>query len=169
MKAVAKISFDRNYFETFYSNWLDYRSRWRRYAIPFAIAFLIAAFAAAVLSPMPYSAMAFPFVFVAVFNMVDAATYKMRWIRKRLVSNAVDKTAELVFTDDDIRISSQNSEGTVKYAAFGSMNVTPNGIFLVPDSGVSIFVPRSSFLIDDEFHSVSAKLAGLAPRRKTRE
>ena len=41
MKAVARISFDRNYFETFYSNWLAYRSRWRRYAIPFAIAFLI--------------------------------------------------------------------------------------------------------------------------------
>ncbi|WP_372717033.1 YcxB family protein [Novipirellula sp.] len=157
MNAVATINYDREYFEYFYTSWLTYRSRWRRFAIPVAIVFVALAVTALFL-PDLHPAVSYGVFVVAVLNLFDAATHRFRWVRQRLASVAVDKTAELTFTVDKIRIITPNSDGTLTYNAFGQVSVTSNGIFLVPDSGVSIYVPRTAFASDEEFYRVTAKL-----------
>tara|TARA_R110002167_G_scaffold33129_3_gene106623 strand:+ start:971 stop:1471 length:501 start_codon:yes stop_codon:yes gene_type:complete len=157
MNAVATINYDREYFESFYTSWLTYRSRWRRFAIPVAIVFVGVAVTGLFLMQLQ-PAVCYGVFVVAVLNFFDAATHRFRWVRQRLASVAVDKTAELTFTVDKIRITTPNSDGTLTYNAFGLVTVTPNGFFLVPDSGVSIYVPRTAFASDEEFHSVTAKL-----------
>jgi hypothetical protein len=137
---------------------LAYRSRWRRFAIPFALVFVVLT-GAAFFYPTSYRPIVGGLFVVALLNLVDAATHRLRWIRKGLASVAVDKSAEFTFTDEHIRISTPNSDGTLKYAAFGCVSVTPDGIFLVPDSGVSVFVPRSAFADAEEFSLVTSKLA----------
>lgn len=158
MNAVASIKYDREYFDAFYRNWISSRSRWRRYAIPLAIAFVAAA-TMSVIVLATYRAIAGGVLTVAILNLIDASTHRLRWIRQRLASVAVDKTAQLTFAEDRIHIKTPNSEGTIAYDGFGVVSITPNGIFLVPDSGVSIFVPDSSFDNADEFGWVCSKLA----------
>ncbi|TVP95942.1 MAG: YcxB family protein [Planctomycetaceae bacterium] len=158
MNAVASIDFDRDYFNAYYANWVRYRSRWRRFAIPIALSFVaVTALASFRLeSHRPIAGGLFVF---AALNLIDAITHRQRWIRQRLASVAVDKFAKLTFNDDHLQILTTNTEGTVRYEAFGVVAVTPDGIFLVPDSGHSIFIPRNAFSTDDEFRLVSNKLA----------
>ena len=158
MNAVASINYDRQYFDAFYKNWIAYRSRWRRYAIHFAAIFIAVTAVALWVFPS-HRPIAGGLFFVAILNLIDASTHKLRWVRQRLSSVAVDKTAELTFTDDRIQITTPNSEGTIAYDGFGVVSITPNGIFLVPDTGVSIFVPQTSFASPDEFRNVCSKLA----------
>lgn len=158
MNAVASITYNRQYFDAFYRNWIAYRSHWRRYAIPLATAFLVAAAFAVWVFPQ-HRPIAGGLLAVAVLNLFDASTHRLRWVRKRLASVAVDKTANLTFAEDQIHISTPNSEGTIAYDGFGVVSITPNGIFLVPDSGFSILVPDTSFANADEFGRVCSKLA----------
>ena len=158
MNAVASINYDRHYFDTFYANWIAYRSRWRRFAIPLAFTFVLVATIALWLLPL-HRPIAGAFLVVAILNLIDALTHRMRWVRQRLSSVAVDKSATLTFTDDNIEISTANSDGTMTYDGFGVVSITPGGIFLVPDSGVSIFVPNDSFVDADTFTMVCSKLA----------
>lgn len=158
MNAVASIEYNRQYFDAFYRNWIAYRSRWRRHAIPLATAFFIVTAFTVWVFPQ-HRPIAGGLLAVAVLNLIDASTHRLRWVRKRLASVAVDKTAKLTFADDQIHISTPNSDGTIAYNGFGVVSIAPNGIFLVPDSGVSIFVPDTSFASADEFGRVCSKLA----------
>ena len=158
MNAVASIRFDRDYFNAYYANWVRYRSRLRRFAIPFALS-CVAVTGLALWLLESYRPIAGGVFVFAVLNLMDAATHRLRWIRQRLASVAVDKSAKLTFTDDKVQIWTPNSEGSVKYQAFGLVTVTPDGIFLIPDSGQSIFIPRDAFSADDDFRLVSTRLA----------
>ena len=166
MNAVASISYDRKYFDAFYANWIAYRSRWRRFAIPFAVIFFVVTAIALLLLPS-HRPIAGGFFVVAILNLIDASTHRLRWVRQRLASVAVDKTAELTFTDDKIQISTPNSEGTMTYDGFGVVSIKPDGIFLVPDTGVSIFVPRTSFADPEAFGGVCSKLAEHVAQRSS--
>ena len=164
LNATASFNFDREYYRSFYANWLAYRSRWRRFAIPVATAVLIVSGAAFWFSTT-HRQIAGGFFTAAFIVLADSATYRIRWVRKRLASVAVDKSADFTFADDHVQVSTPNSESTLKYDVFGSVTLTPDGIFLVPDSGVAIFVPRTAFSTDDAFSCVSAKLSQHMARR----
>ena len=84
-----------------------------------------------------------------------------------MASVAVDKSATLTFTDDKIEISTANGDGTMAYDGFDVVSITPGGIFLVPDSGVSIFVPHESFVDADTFTMVCSKLAEHVAQRSS--
>lgn len=169
MNAAASIKCDRQYFNAFYANWIAHRSRWRRLAIPVAITFFAMAVVALFLLPS-LRIIAVGIVVAAIINLVDALTYKWRWVRRRLASFAGEKTADFTFTDDAVKISSPRSEGTIAYNGFGVIVIAPDGIFLAPDSGVSLFVPRSSFVEPDAFGDVFVKLAEhVAQRAKVRQ
>jgi hypothetical protein len=166
MNAVASIDYDRQYFDAFYENWIAYRRRWRRYAIPFAVIFFLVTAIALWFLPS-HRPIAGGFFIVALLNLIDAYTHRLRWVRQRLASVAVDKRAELTFTDDKIQISTPNIEGTMTYDGFGVVSIAPDGIFLVPDTGVSIFVPKTSFADPDAFGRVCSRLAEHVAQRSS--
>ncbi|MCR9116850.1 MAG: YcxB family protein [bacterium] len=167
MNAAASIKCDRQYFNAFYANWIAHRSRWRRLAIPVAITFFAMAVVALFLLPS-LRIIAVGIVVAAIINLVDALTYKWRWVRRRLASFAGEKTADFTFTDDAVRIKSPKSEGTIDYDGFDAISTTPDGIFLVPGHGVSVFVPRSSFTDSDAFGDVCSKLSEHAVQRSSK-
>lgn len=154
MNTAASFEFDRKYFAMYYTSWLNYRSRWRRFAIPIAASFLLVTVIAAILLPQQ-RALAIAFVLIAVVNCVDACSHRWRWIRERLKSQSREKQINLLFNDDDVAIQTPNSNGSMRYTAFINVTMAPDGIFLVPDTGISIFVPRSAFQSDDDFRRVA--------------
>jgi uncharacterized protein (DUF58 family) len=161
MHVAASYTLDRDYFEAYYAGWLACRSRWRRYAIPLAM-ILVAATAAAYYLTSTYRLGALAFFVLAVVFLIDVGTYRFRWLGQRLRSSALGKTAAFVFTDDHVEITSPHSRGTIDYQAFDDVVPTPEGVFLVPGSGVSLFVPRGALASEDEYRAVSDRLTQCA-------
>jgi len=155
MNTAAAFDVNRQYYATYYSTWMKHRSRWRRLAVPIAALFLLTTVIAAILLPQ-HRPFAIALLLIAIFNAMDACSYRWRWIRERLKTQSREKHADLVFRDDDVAINTPNSNGTMRYTAFTDVTVAPDGMFLVPDTGVSIFVPRTAFDSDDDFRRVAA-------------
>jgi len=157
MNIVASYEVDQPYFSTLYSAWSRYRSRWSRFAVPLAALFLMAAIAAAIGLPQ-FRFATVVLLAITTFNVVDVATHRWRWMRKRLKTQAREKRVELVFRDEDVVVKTTHSHGTMQYSTFTDVTLTPAGIFMVPDTGVLVFVPRHGFDSDSDFQRVADTL-----------
>ena len=157
MDVAIAFDIDRHYYAAFYTAWIGYRSRWRRFAIPIAVLFLLVALIALIFVSRYRIAVGVLFV-IALFNAIDAVSHRRRWICDRLKIQSREKHVDLVFGDDQMTITTPNSNGTMRYTAFTTVTVAPTGIFLVPDTGVSIFVPRAAFSSDHDYDQVSDTL-----------
>ncbi len=157
MTTVALI-LNHQHYAAHYDAWLKYRSRWRRFATPLAVAWLAVSGAGVIWLPR---APVFTAVLLlsAVVNAVDTLTYRTRWIRKQVSRQSPGKRVEYVFDNDEVTIVTPDSNGTVKYRAFKDVVATPAGMFLVPETGISMFIPRGVFRTVDEYHHVSSMIA----------
>jgi len=166
VNASAHFTYDHTYFEAFYSDWLVYRSRWRRFATPFAVA--VTGAGAAIFFMMPQQR-AFG-VFVLVFGLYllyVAVTYRKRWISDRVNNLQADRMVELIFRGEEIYMETPNSSSRFHVAALAEVVATPNGIFLIPQSGVSVFVPRASIEPIDAFSPLVESLTRAIQKAKT--
>jgi len=157
MNTAAAFDVNRQYFATYYSTWIKHRSRWRRFAIPIAVLFLLATVIAAILLPQ-HRPFTIALLVITIFNAMDACSHRWRWIHERLKTQSREKHIDLVFNDDDVAIKTPNSNGTMRYTAFTDVTVAPGGMFLVPDTGVSIFVPCTAFDSDDDYRRVATNV-----------
>jgi hypothetical protein len=80
---------------------------------------------------------------IGVIDLFETTTHRARSIRTRMRSTS-SSAGELTFAESEVRIHTDNSNGSIRYAGFQSAIATPNGIFLVPFNVYSIFVPLSS-------------------------
>lgn len=164
MNATARLSFDSDYFSLFYSEWLRYRSRYRRRAVPIAlvlsgIGIALAVWCSSVL-------LAVVFVAMGVADLTETLTYRKRWMSNLLRSRS-SSWGELSFSDSEVQIQSENARGTVRYEGFQSAIATPKSIFLIPHKGVSLFVPLATIEPQDAVESLVAfllqKIKGCRP------
>ena len=150
MNVSAQVSFDRPYFEAVYSDWLAYRSRWRRYAAPFAVALTLAG--VAVLWTFPHQRLfGLLVLFGGLYQICEAMTHRKRWIADRLKELPPDKILKISFHPEHIEMETPNSSSRLNIAALSDVVATPNGIFLIPQTGVSIYFPRASIDPSDAF------------------
>jgi hypothetical protein len=168
MDASAQVSFDRSYFDAFYSDWLTYRSKWRRYAVPFAFAITLASIV--VLWFLPGQRFFGLFVLcVGLYHVYEAVTHRRRWLAHRLKDLPPDKAFKMSFHPEHIEMETPNSSSRLNIAALSDVVATPNGMFLSLQTGVSIYVPRASIDPPDAFLPlVDALECAIQERRQTR-
>jgi len=143
MLATAHIVFDREYFETMYDDWLRHRSVWRRYAIYASFALLgFGAFLAAFF-PKHWLVGAI-FASLGLYETIDAATDRRRWVNERLRLARPEKTVDLTFDDTTIASASVIGTSSILISGFAGFATASNGFFLIPDTGFSLYVPRTS-------------------------
>lgn len=153
MNATARLTFDRQYYEAKYDDWLQHRAKWRKYAVPFACFLVLSGLC---LSYFIVDQWMFGgFVIVGgIFELVTALTYRYRWINRCLRATCTDKTVEIKFENDLMNSSSRNGTSSIKIAALDSVVPASNGVFLIPDSGSSIYIPQSTVDPPDEYQAL---------------
>ena len=165
MDATAHVSFDRAYFEAFYTDWLTHRSRWRRFAMPVAFAITFAGAAISWFVP------GHRFLGIAVslggmYHLYEALTHRRRWVADRLKDLPPDKVLDVSFHSERIDMETPNSSSRLSVAALTGVEATPNGLFLIPQTGVSIYIPRASIEPSDAFSPLVESLDSAIRRRK---
>lgn len=143
MLATARIHFDRDYFETQYDDWLAYRARWRKYEVWFALALTLFGVTLAVAFRNQWVGGAV-FTCLGVYELAMAVTHRRRWVNARLSSVRDGKLVDVKFSGNVMTTTSPNGTATMKLSAFSGFTPAANGFFLVPDTGVSIYIPRAA-------------------------
>lgn len=167
MIATAHILFDRDYFETLYDESLKYRLKWRRYAIWFATVLLLFGITMAVVFTRHWLVGGL-FAAAGTYELAMAATHRRRWIKARLVTAHDDKSVQIVFHDVEMTTESPLGSSTMRYAGFEEITAGSQGFFLVPDTGVSVYVPRCA-LEDIEAYDRLVDLIASQTRSQNRE
>ena len=150
MIATANITFDRSYFELQYDEWLRHRSRFRKYEIWFAAALTLLGLTMALAFQWQWLVGAL-FALLGIYRFVMATTHKRRWVNARVATVRDDKSVNLQFDTDSLTSTSTNGTGTMRLAGFTGFTSASHGFFLIPDTGVSIYVPRATIDPTDSY------------------
>ena len=153
MIATANITFDRGYFELQYDDWLQHRTRFRKYETWFA--FALASFGLVLALTFQHQWLVGALFAVAGFyELVMAASHKHRWVNARVSTVRDDKSVFLQFDEDSLTSTSANGAGKMRLAGFTGFTAASHGFFLIPDTGVSIYVPRATIEPKDSYSAL---------------
>lgn len=141
MIATAHVTLDRSHFELHYGEWLQHRSRFRRYEIWFAIVLLSYGLILAFTFRDRWYVGAL-FAAAGVYEFLMASTHKRRWVNARVAAVRADTSVDLEFHADSIVFTTANGTATVRWSGFVAFTQATNGFFLVPETGVSMYIPR---------------------------
>lgn len=153
MIATAHVTFDRNYFELQFDEWRRHLSRFKKYEIWFAVTPILFGLMMALTFPHQWLVGAL-FASAGVYEVVMAATRKRRWVNARVSSVRDDKSVDLEFDTNSFTSTSANGTGTTRYSGFTGFTPASNGFFLIPDTGVSIYVPRATIEPSDSYSTL---------------
>ena len=167
MEAIARMHFDRNYFECSYADWLANRARWRPYALLFALGAIVVGVAFVYCSPSP--GVGVIAVGAGLYHAYEALTHRSRWIKDRLNGLPPDKVVTISFHTESMNTETPNSSATLRYDAIARVVGTPNGIFILPQTGVSIYVPRACVEPTDAFTPLLEHLDRVINHRPNRD
>ena len=162
MIASARLVFDRDYFNAKYDDWLKHRSKLRRYAILLASTLLLFGIVMAV-SFRHHWLVGALFASAGIYELIEAVTHKSRWINARLKTTRPEKALEIQFGEQEMTTTSPNGTSTIKMSAIDEIIPATNGVFLIPESGVSIYIPQSTVDPSDKY--IPLIEAWLASRR----
>ncbi|MEM7455749.1 MAG: hypothetical protein AAF456_15455, partial [Planctomycetota bacterium] len=150
MNATARLVFDRAYYESNYNAWLRHRARLRPYAVYFSLALLV--FGATLALAFPTNLLVgVALACIGVYELIEALTYKSRWINARVKATRANKTVDMQLSETELTTTSSVAHGTIQIEAFTDIIPATDGVFLILEAGVSIYIPAAAVEPDDAF------------------
>ena len=150
MNATAHLVFDRAYYESNYDAWLRHRAKLRRYAVYLSLGLLAVGVVLAVVFPANWI-VGVVFACAGAYALFEALTHKSRWINARVKATRENKTVEIQLSETELTTTSSVAHGTIQIDAVSDIIPASDGVFLIPDSGVSIYIPAATVEPSDAF------------------
>ena len=150
MNATAHLVFDRAYYESNYDAWLRHRAKLRPYAVYLSLTLL----AFGVIMAFAFTSqwlVGAVFACAGVYELIEALTHKSRWINARVKATRENKTVDMQLSESELTTSSSVANGTIQIAAFSDIIPATDGVFLIPESGLSIYIPAATVEPTDAF------------------
>jgi hypothetical protein len=149
MHAKATITLDERYYAESYAAWLRNVSKWRRSQIFTGPALIIVAVTLFTFAELHYIVP----VMLLVFGICEIGSYflnRYNWMRDRLADRRKGAITTLEFFDDRIIHAGPFARGEMSWNGIESVKPTPNGLFLRPQRGISIYIPDWAWERSDE-------------------
>ena len=165
MKATANFVIDQQYYESYYDDWLIYRAKYRRFAVPFSMLLIAIGIVFWVLLPrhqilvISYFG---PVITVGgVYELFAALSYRRRWVNKRVKLITPNKSVAMQLDVHQVNSQSSEGESTVKIASLKEIVAGRKGVFLVFDTGASVYIPRMSVQPQEVYNSLLSEWLAL--------
>ena len=143
MNFTACFELTESYFRESYQEWLNSRSRWRRWERH------LGALSVSVAVPL-FLVPGFVIVGSAAFGfgcsqIVDFYFSRKRWLKQRVAARAGNPHGrmEMVFDDSGIAAEGPTSEGKMSWSAVKAVYPTEKGLFLSVGGAMSIYIPNT--------------------------
>lgn len=94
------------------------------------------------------------FILVGIYEFIKPYYSKYKWLQERRKSLINGQKIIVHFTDELIKISGPFSSGEVKWTGIKEIKQTPNAVFLIPENGISIYLPKNDFESVEDMNAV---------------
>ena len=149
--------FDENYYKEYYSEWLRFRSVFKKWEDKIGMFSL----ALAVLIYLYDRELFFISVGLSVFGCLmiyEFYSSKKKWMKSRLESKMNNKSATLIFEDDQIQSLGPFTELKGKWEIFNQAIETEKGLFLFQENGISIYLQKKVFQNPSDIQKIVNKV-----------
>lgn len=155
IKVIQKI--DKKYYLEFYSEWLEFRSVFRKWEdkigiLGVLIAILIYFFDAEL------KFFSIGFLVFGILMIYEFYSSKKKWMRSRLESNVTNESITMIFEDNEIQSNGPFVEMKGKWNFFKQAIKTEKGIFLIPENGISIYIQKKAFENQSDIERIIKKI-----------
>ena len=143
MKIEICQEFNKTYFEEYFGEWLNARTKYRKYQRIGGIASLASAGVFYF-----FDGFIFYFFLLLIYGLImifDFYFSKYKWMRDRLNNRMLNKEVKLIFDEDGIQTESPFSKSNSTWGVFIEAIDTDKGILLIPGNGVSMYLYKSVF------------------------
>lgn len=148
-----------SYFEDAYDETVKYRLKYRKWdtlvtSIFVGVAFLLFLYSVTIGASRIGAITGASLLGYALYALRKSLTHKKKWIVDRLGQGLADQDTHIKFTEDQLEHSGPLSSGTIKWTAIQRIEVTPRAIFLIPNKGISIFLPKNQFKKTEDWQEI---------------
>ena len=160
LPAVARFAMDEPYLQVLFQDWLRSKSRFRRYSVPTDLVMIAIGLLFGVVFPAGKAAPVFVILLVvALLGLAWEYFDRMRWFRRRRAAPQFGKEMEIRFSDDGVFMSGPLAQSACDWAYFAGMTRGINGLFLVPETGLMIYVPYDTIIPPQAVSEIEARVA----------
>ena len=147
MEIIAKWKHNREYFQQYWKDWVKHRSKGTK-DIPVISFFIIILGLFIYFSGLPsfthYSNHGLTLVLVGTVLITWYMWYKHKWIHSMLQDSDPESENIIIFNENGITTKSLLSSGEANWKIIKEIVRARNGIFLVLQKGISIYIPFQS-------------------------
>jgi len=140
---AAEIRLTKEYYAETYDQNVRYCHRWRKLEILVGVLLLVGGVALRVAVP----SLRVISIFAAasgIYAFAKPILLRPWWLRQRLNSPASGGVVRLSAEEEGLRIEGPHSKGIVEWGGFARSQETPKGLFLWPEQGVVLYLPRAA-------------------------
>lgn len=157
MKIKVNYTMDKSYYLEQYSEWLKFRSVYRKWqdkigGVSVSIAVLGLLFVPG-LAHISIGLLGF-----GGLMLIDYYVTKNKWMSARMSSKMTGHSVALLFENDQIQTFGPFSESKIEWRFFQRAIKTDKGLFIIPENGMSIYIPKKSFANPLEMDTIAQKI-----------
>ena len=163
MNFTVAIHLTEAYYQDYYRGWAA--QKWiRRYESYLGIAMILIwgglrfVDGANSLGIVPYF-----FIAVGLYETIKPFYKKRKWLQERKSSGLAGQQITLHFGNDAINTAGPFASSEIKWTGIRHIRQTSHGLFLVPENGISIFLPTSVFQSPEQVQAILSKAQPAVP------
>lgn len=143
-----------------FHDWLRSKSRFRRYSVPVDLLMIAIGLLFGLVFPAGKAAPVFVVLLVvALLGLAWEHFDRTRWFRRRRAAPQFGKEMEIRFSDDGVFMSGPLAQSDCEWAYFTGMTQGIKGLFLVPKTGLMIYVPYNKISPPEAVSEIEAKVS----------
>lgn len=135
---------NKDYYEECYSEWLQFRSVYKRWEDKIGALSLIAALVVYLMNKeLIYLSVGL--ITIGINMLYDFYSTKRKWIKDRLNSKVNNNTVTMIFAEDQIQSIGPFTDVKGNWDFYKDIIESDKGIFLIPENGVMIYLQKKVF------------------------
>lgn len=156
MKHTVQLILDREYFLEMFSQSIRYANRWRKIERVIGPLFFIIGVIMLVTTSRNTSA-PIVLVVIGIYEVFSPIIKRPFWVGRLMKSKVANNNATFNFTEEGIETITKNTQSMMKWEGIERFLETPKGVFIWPQKGVHMYVPKS-VVSSDTIHFIKGKL-----------
>jgi len=157
MEIKVNQNLDEDYYEECYSEWLKFRSVYKKWENKIGLFSLFAALIIYLIDKeLIYISVGL--IVLGIGTIYEFYSSKRKWMKDRLDSKVNNNSVTMVFEDNQIQSIGPFTDVKGTWDFYKDVIETEKGIFLIPENGVMIYLQRKSFDNQDDVKSVLKKI-----------
>lgn len=157
MDIKVRQNLDKDYYEECYSEWLKFRSVYKKWENKMGLFSLFAALLIFFIDKKLIYISAGLIVF-GIGMMYEFYASKRKWMKDRLDSKVNNNTVTMIFENNQIQSIGPFTDVKGTWDFFKDAIETKKGIFLIPENGIMIYLQRKSFKNQADIKTIIEKI-----------